>query len=176
MRESAERTEYLNPRWFVVCTQPNREMRAEQQLMRQGFRTFLPRHRKTVRHARQFRTVNAPLFPRYMFVSLDLGRDRWRSVNGTFGVSHLIVGGDRPVSIESGIVEDLISATDSSGLISAGPDVRPGDRVRFSDGPFAGRVGELLALDGNGRVRVLLEVLGTRVSVSSDRAGLVSAA
>ena len=163
-------------RWYVACAQPHREMRAFTQLRRQGFRTFLPLYRKTARHARQFRTVNAPLFPRYLFVALNLQRDRWRSVNGTFGVSSLIMEGERPKTVRRDVVESLIAATDPGGLISAGHDLRPGEKVRFASGPFAGLVGELLALDEGGRVRVLLEVMGARIPVHANRVGMVSAA
>ena len=73
-------------RWFLVHTQPHSERKAELHLGAQGFRAFLPQIQKTIRHARQLRTVRAPLFPRYMFLILDLGRDRWLSVRSTVGV------------------------------------------------------------------------------------------
>jgi len=163
-------------RWYVVNTQPNREFRAFFNLRNQGFTAFLPRLRKTVRHARQFRSVTAPLFPRYLFVSLDLDRDRWRSVNGTFGVSHLIMEGERPKPIGSDIVDGLMTASERDGVLSRAPDLLPGARVRFSSGPLAGLVGTLLDLDADGRVRVLLDVMGGKVPVRADDAGLVSAA
>jgi len=69
--------------WYAVKIRQSSERIAVANLERQGFRSFLPVHLKTVRHARQFRTVRAPLFPGYLFVFLDLARDRWRAVNGT---------------------------------------------------------------------------------------------
>ena len=47
-----------------------------------------------MRHARKILNVRAPLFPGYLFVSLDLTRDRWRSINSTYGVLGLIMGGE----------------------------------------------------------------------------------
>ncbi len=76
-------------RWFAVQTLPHREAGACLQLENQGYRVFLPRIRKTRRHARKLDTVLAPFFPRYLFIILDMNRDQWRSVNGTFGVSQL---------------------------------------------------------------------------------------
>lgn len=162
-------------RWFVVHTQPHRETRALTHLTHQGFRSFLPRYTKTIRHARQFRTVSAPLFPRYLFVELDLDRDRWRSVNGTFGVSHLIMEGDRPQSIRSDAVVDLMAFVDPAGVVSLAPTLRPGERVRLATGPLAGQIGELLSLDDRGRVKVLLDILGKQTTVRAERAGLVPA-
>src|SRR5712671_5217544 len=98
-----------NERWFLVLAQPKGERKAQWHLKAQGFATYLPQIRKTVRHARQLRTVQAPLFPRYLFVILDLDRDRWLSVRSTVGVSHLITReAGRPVPVPAGIVETLI--------------------------------------------------------------------
>src|ERR1700704_636943 len=89
-----------NERWFLAHTQPKCEWKAELHLGAQGFRTYLPRIRKTVRHARQLRTIQAPLFPRYLFMILDLERDRWSSVRSTVGISRLLTQQDgRPVPV-----------------------------------------------------------------------------
>ena len=70
-------------RWYLVHTRPNSERKAEINLEAQGFKTFLPQIDRTIRHARRLTTVRRPLFPRYLFVCLDIGRDRWLSINGT---------------------------------------------------------------------------------------------
>ena len=73
------------------------------------------RFEKTIRHARQLRTVQAPLFPRYLFVILDLERDRWLSVRSTVGVSRLFTTQDgRPIPVPGGIVESLIERSDGN--------------------------------------------------------------
>jgi transcription antitermination factor NusG len=96
-------------RWYAVHTLPFAEARAERQLHRQGFRTFQPKRHKTVRHARRLSTVEAPFFPRYLFIVLDLAHHQWRSVNGTFGVSRLVMRGDQPDPLPRGVVEALIA-------------------------------------------------------------------
>jgi transcription elongation factor/antiterminator RfaH len=163
-------------RWFVVCSRPNCEKRALAHLRNQDFACFLPLHDKTVRHARQFRVVQAPLFPRYLFVRLDLERDRWRSVLGTHGVSNLIMEGERPKPARPGVVEDLLAATSHDGLISKSPELRVGDAVRLQTGPLSGFVGELLTLDEDGRVSVLMSLLGSPTVIRSRQLGLVPAA
>jgi transcription antitermination factor NusG len=101
-------------RWFLAHTLPKSECRAELHLGAQGFRTYFPQFQKTVRHARQLRTVRAPLFPRYLFVSLDLDRDRWLSVRSTVGVSSLFSCLGRPVPVPVGIVEALIERSEAN--------------------------------------------------------------
>src|SRR5689334_4765272 len=83
-------------RWFAVNTQPLAEMRAQRNLENQGFRIFTPRRRKMRCHARKMTMIEAPLFPRYLFVAFDPQRDRWRSINSTFGVSQLVMRGETP--------------------------------------------------------------------------------
>ena len=61
-----------SPIWYVVHTHPNGEARAEHNLRRQGFHTYLPRYLRRTRHARKTQLVPRPLFPRYVFVALDL--------------------------------------------------------------------------------------------------------
>ena len=165
-------------RWFVVHSQPHREAGARFHLENQGFRTFLPRRMKTRRHARKLENILAPFFPRYLFVVLDLSRDRWRSVNGTFGVSRLVMEGERPKPVPRGIIEALIASCDERGVLRFDGDgrLRVGDRVQVLAGPFAEQFGLLERLDDQGRVRLLLEIMGGRVPVEVPSEILIPAA
>lgn len=149
-----------NPRWFVAQTHPHREASACAQLQAQAFEAFLPYMTKTVRHARQLRTVRAPLFPSYVFVSLDLDRDAWRSVNGTFGVSRMVMAGDRPAPAPVGIIEALKALVNERGCVEFSAGLRPGQRIEIVAGPFAEAIGQIEREDANGRVRVLLDIMG----------------
>jgi len=165
-----------NERWFLAHTLPKSEWKAELHLGAQGFRTFQPQIQKTVRHARQLRTVRAPLFPRYLFVILDLERDRWLSVRSTVGVSSLFSNRDgRPVAVPIGIVESLIERTDDS-LTRLDNDLVKGQQVRILAGPFVDFIGTLDRLNAAGRVRVLLQLMGTAVPVALHRSALAPAA
>lgn len=149
----------------MVRSQPARETRAKRQLENQGYRIFLPCLLKSRRHARKLETVLAPLFPRYLFVVLDLHRDRWRSVNGTLGVDRLLMRGGEPEPVPNGFVEQLTQASDDDGLVRCGNRLEEGQSVRVTAGPFADLLGTLERLDGSGRVRVLLELMGGQVPV-----------
>jgi len=162
-------------RWYVVCALPRQETRAELHLLRQGYRAFLPIMTKTVRHARKLRTVRSPVFPGYLFVALDLQRDRWRSVNGTIGVSSLIMGESAPMPAPRGVVEKLLDCVDESGAARFDLDLQQGEAIRVLVGPFANALGSLDRLDANGRVKVLLEIMGGKVSALLDRAALARA-
>ncbi|WP_419694476.1 transcription termination/antitermination NusG family protein [Mesorhizobium muleiense] len=73
-------------RWYAASVFPGKEDVAERHLRLQGFHPFIPRCEKTIRHARRIETRPAAYFPGYMFIALDVALQRWRSVNGTFGV------------------------------------------------------------------------------------------
>jgi transcriptional antiterminator RfaH len=165
-----------NERWYLVHTLPHGERRAQLHLGAQGFRTHFPTIERTIRHARQLRTVRAPLFPRYIFLILDLGRDRWLSVWGTVGVSSLYTCNDRPVPVPEGIVETLIANSDEANLSLFASGLATGQSVRILSGPFANFVGTLERLDAAGRVRVLLEMMGTAVPVAVRRGAICPAA
>ena len=159
-------------RWFVARTLSHREDSAHFNLHRLGFRVFVPRYWRTIRHARQLHNVFAPLFPGYIFVILDLSRDRWRSVNNTTGVVSLIMGVEQPMSVPPGVVEALIAHRESSGTIRHDRDLESGETVRIVSGPFAETLCRVEHLDDRGRVRVLLEIMGGQVLAQLDRSAL----
>jgi transcription antitermination factor NusG len=150
-------------RWYLAHTLPTKEASVQLRLDAQGFRNFLPRRMKTIRHARRIRQVNAPVFPRYLFVALDLDRDQWRSVNGTIGVASLFMAEDRPLPVPIGVVETLIMSVDRSGKTQCAHNLQPGQKVRLVSGPLAESLGILDRLDDQGRIEVLLEIMGGRV-------------
>jgi len=163
------------PCWFAVNIRPQCERKAVINLERQGFTTFLPVQLRTIRHARQYRTVCRPLFPGYLFVTLDLGRDRWRSINSTYGVASLVMNAGQPAQVPHGIVEGLIGCTAANGIVRFDHDLVQGQQVKILTGPFAEFIGKLERLDDQGRVTVLLEMMGGQVPVISKASQLMPA-
>ena len=154
-------------RWYVVHTQPNGEARADLNLRRQGFATYLPRYARRHRHARRQEVVQRPLFPRYVFVALDLARDRWRAVHSTFGVNRLVLAGEEPLPVPDGVIDEIRAREDGEGLIALGlpAGVGPGSRIRLVDGIFSEAKGVLERIADDRRVAILLELLGREVRV-----------
>ena len=162
-------------RWYVAMTLPYKEAYAGTNLARQGIRHFLPQHLVTIRHARKLRTALTPIFPRYLFVALDIDRQRWRSVNGTFGVQRLVGEGEAPSPVPAGVVEALIGSSDPRGRwLGPTQSLQAGDPVRMLRGPFAGQLGVLLQLNGAERVQLLFEIVGAPVRVSAPRNAIVA--
>ena len=162
-------------RWFVARVLAHQENRAQFNLHRLGFRSFLPRLRRTIRHARKLRDTLNPLFPGYIFIVIDLSKQRWRSINGTFGVASLIMGAEQPTPVPPGVVEALVEY-ESRGVVRFDDGLEIGQKVRILSGPFAETICRLADLDDRGRVRVLLEIMGMEVAAQLDRSATASAA
>jgi len=170
-------SEAVDTRWYVVQTQVNSEAKAAQNLLRQGYEIYLPRYLKRRRHARKVDFVAKPLFPRYLFVAIDMATQRWRSIQSTFGVSHLVTNGDEPATVPDGVVSALKAREDDRGFVGmeAKPAFALGDKVRVLAGAFMDSAGLFDGMGDHDRVAILLDLLGRKVRVHLD-VDLVAAA
>jgi transcriptional antiterminator RfaH len=166
-----------HPRWYVAHTQPHAEAKAVAHLNRQGFEIYYPRYLKRRRHARKIETVAAPLFPRYLFVAVDLEAQRWRSIYSTVGVTRLVCNGDDPAAVPAAVVAALKSREDAHGFIKieSRPAFRPGEQVRVLSGAFSSFLGLFEGMAERERIAILLDLLGRKVRIVLD-ADLVAAA
>jgi transcription elongation factor/antiterminator RfaH len=166
-------------RWYVVQTRPRSESIALCHLARQQFVTFCPRIQRNQRLGRHQVQQLQPYFPGYVFVELDLARDRWRSINGTIGVVRLVAFGEAsvasPVPLPTGFVEQLQRLSGEAGEVRFAEHLKPGQAVRVVGGPFDQLCGRLSSVSGLERVTVLLEVLSRQTRVSVRRDMLVAA-
>jgi transcriptional antiterminator RfaH len=164
-------------RWYVVQTQVNSEEKAAANLGRQGFAVYLPRYLKRRSHARKVDTVARPLFPRYLFVAIDVATQRWRSIQSTLGVSHLVCWSDKPASVEDGVINSLKAREDEGGFIKLArrSTFLPGDKVRVIEGAFTDSLALVEGVSDRERVAILLDLLGRQVRVLV-RSDLIAAA
>jgi len=170
-------SEIADMRWYVVQTQVNGEAKAAENLRRQGFEVYLPRYLKRRRHARKVDFAAKPLFPRYMFVAIDMATQRWRSIQSTFGVSHLVTNGNEPSVVPQAIVAALRAREDAKGFVKmdARPRFASGEKVRVLSGLFMDSAGLFDGAADRDRVAILLDMLGGKIRVHLD-ADLVAAA
>lgn len=163
-------------RWYVVQTRPQREALAEWHLQNQSFQTFLPKVSRSKRVGRRQVWASVPWFPGYLFVHLDLERQRWRSVGGTIGVVRLVGSGGRdglPTPVPPGLVERFQKL--GSRELQLRERLAAGDRVRVIGGPFDQLCGTLETVGDRERVTILLNILSSETRVSLSRATLMAA-
>jgi transcriptional antiterminator RfaH len=166
-----------NPSWYVVQTHPHAEAKAAAHLERQGYSIYLPRYLKRRRHARRIEIVPAPLFPSYLFVTIDMLTQRWYSIRSTIGVSRLVCRGDEPEVLSTAVINQLQSRHSDAGFVQLDlrPKFTPGDRIRIVTGAFVECFGLYEGMADHERVAILLDLLGRKVRVVLD-GGMIAAA
>ena len=154
-------------RWYVAQTQFKAELKAQYHLRRQGFDCYLPTFLKRRRHARKVDTVSAPLFPRYIFIHRDLSQEGWRAIHSTIGISHLICQNNLPTPVPIGVVEKFKDNEDDKGNVNMASIMKlaVGEKIQITMGAFVNQIGTFDSLCSDGRVRVLLELLGRPIGV-----------
>ena len=166
-------------RWFAVQVQPRRERIALWNLRNQGFEAFCPLRRGLRKVGRQTVMGLDPFFPGYLFVKLDLERQRWRSINGTVGVLRLVGFGDRgsgrPAPLPVGLVEHFQKLSANGGELRFQEILSAGDRVRVMGGPLDQLCGTLERSGDAERVTILLDILSKQTRVGLPRDMLVAA-
>jgi transcriptional antiterminator RfaH len=165
--EPSSLTNTPSRRWYVAQTHVHAETKATFHLGRQGFEVYLPRYTKRRRHARRVDTVAAPLFPRYLFVSVDMATQRWHSIRSTIGITKLVTNGDVPAIVPPAIIEGLKRREDANGFVQLEhrPRFASGDKIRVLEGAFCDALGLFEGITGQERVAILLDLLGRKVRV-----------
>lgn len=153
--------------WYAVYTQPRNEERAQEHLLRQNFGVRLPRYLKRTSHARRVTMVPAPLFPRYLFVSFDVGQHRWRAIRSTRGVIDLVGNGENPIPVPQAVITEIERHCDDNGyvVLARHLDLKRGRRIRIDAGPFNGTEAIFEARRDADRVVALLSLMGREVVV-----------
>ncbi len=156
--------------WIVVNCQPHKESVALDHLGRQAFTCYCPMIRRQVRHARRTYESVRPLFPSYVFVALDFGRQSWRSLLSTRGVRGIVSCGEAPSTLRSDIIEQLRAREIDGAITRPTAPFRIGQRVSIVRGALDGLVATIVDLDEKDRIVVLLDLLNrpVRVSVRSE--------
>ncbi len=153
----------MSTHWYVLRVKPHKERMVSQMLSANSIVHYFPvLHVKPVNP----RAVKVrPYFPGYMFVQTDLdelGEHTFRWLPGAEG---LVRYGDTPAVVPDSLIYEVkkrLAAIEAAGGLVLSR-IKPGDRVRVVDGPFAGYEAIFDAyLSGKERVRVLLAFLGNR--------------
>lgn len=162
----------MSKRWYLIYTKPKQEHIASDNLINQNFEVYLPLLEHLKRRRNKNVLVTEPLFPRYLFIQLDLGNENISTIRSTFGVSKLVSFGVKPAPVPIGFVESLQDAEDAQKRVHISDDhhLKLGDTIEILNGPFAGHITKIHALKGADRVCVLLDILGSenRIELPSD--------
>ena len=163
-----EDRDYARANWYVVATKTREEEKARINLERQGYSVCLPKVSLKKRRKGHWQVVTESLFPGYLFVALELGEDDPAPIRSTVGCIGLVRFAHVYTPVPGELIESLQAIESEANDVEA--PFKPGDKVRFVSGPFAGIEAVFDMARGGDRAQVLLQLLGKdqRITVGID--------
>jgi transcriptional antiterminator RfaH len=163
----------LAENWYVIHTKPRQEHRALSNLQQQGYHCYLPMIAIEKLSRERLHLIEEPLFPRYLFISLDASRygQNWSPIRSTWGVSGLVSFGGEPAKINSELI-DLLRQQEQG--LSEDPQrlFSTGESLLVAEGPFAGLQAIYQMASGENRAMVLIELMGKSAQMQIAPAAL----
>ena len=156
--------------WYLLQCKPRQDQRAEEHLLRQGYPCYRPRLSVEQIVRGRVQVKEQSLFPGYLFIALG-DADNWAPLRSTRGVSRMVGFGGSPVKVDPGLIEQLQQRTRKVPK----PALQEGQHVRVTDGCFAELDAIFMAMDGEGRVMLLLNLLNRQQQVSVPLASIIKA-
>lgn len=141
-------------RWYVVASKPNAERRAHAALHLKGYTPYLPL--VTVRKPDRSYRIQ-PLFPGYLFVSLEPNKP-WYTIRYAPGVFCLLTVEEKPAPCPPGVVEAIQAGEEARSIpTSKGCLWRPGAACEASLG--GGQTVEGVVLSVRGQRAVIASIM-----------------
>lgn len=164
----------VDPRWYVLAVEPNRDGRALRHLRRQGFTAWS--FRVYVVHYTRKRVIDtiALMFPGYVFVQLEKATTRWPDVLKTEGVADVLRDQGYPYPVPQRVMAALLEHVDCTGLTNPQDVPRkaprrkyePDQLLRITEGSMEGLLARFVApASGQDRIKVLMTMLGRETTV-----------
>ena len=150
--------------WVLIYTKAKEEKKANENLQKQGFKTFLPLISPSNKNS-EFKSL-VPIFPRYLFAQINFEIDNWTSIKSSYGVSHIVMFSEEFTSIPNNIIKFMQDKLNKAGIYKEDVsivDYQKGDSVSIKEGRFAGIDAIFLSKKSKDRVRLLLKLLNTSV-------------
>ena len=150
--------------WYVLHLRPRTEKKVAELCERNRLLHYLPLRRETKIYQRRKVTVEKPVFPGYLFVSMD--RDGRLAVLKTNHVVRIMEPGNRRTLLHQ--LAQVRRALQADPALIASSGLRKGRRARITGGPFMGIEGVIFEVKGMTRVSLNVEIVGQSVAVVVD--------
>ncbi|MEM9918269.1 MAG: UpxY family transcription antiterminator [Bacteroidota bacterium] len=151
--------------WYALYTYSNHEKKVQFYLDQRKIESFLPFKTEIRQWSDRKKKVVSPLFPGYLFVRIDK-HHIWEVANLP-GAIRLIGAGDTPESIPDKVIDSIQKIV--SGKVEVGHlNMRKGEKVKVTAGPFAGVEGKFIKIGAKRMLVVEIELLKRSIILELD--------
>ncbi len=164
-------------RWYIVHTYSGYENKVKVNLekrieyMNMGdkiFRIEVPQKTVTQMKGGKKQEREEKIFPGYVLVEMIMDEDSWYVVRHTSGVTKFVGSAKKPIPARDSEIKKIINrSTSTSQKIEL--DVKAGDKVRITSGPFADFIADIIEVyPDKSKLRANVSIFGRETPVELE--------
>ena len=170
----------MDKKWYVVNTYSVHEKKVQEKLLMRAnsmnmedyiFRVIVPEQTEVEVKDGVTKEKVKKLFPGYVLVEMVMTDEAWFVVRNTPGVTGFIGSsgkGAKPTPLQPYEVDKILNSMGMSRL-EVSSDLKEGEIVKITSGPFSGMEGKVSSLDlENPQIIVFVDLLGQETEVEAS--------
>src|SRR5574344_1268240 len=164
-------------RWYIINTYSGYENKVKVNLekrieyMNMGdkiFRIEVPQKTVTQIKAGKKQEKEEKIFPGYVLVEMIMDEDSWYVVRHTSGVTKFVGSAKKPIPARDSEIKKIINRS-SSQTQKIELDVKVGDKVRITSGPFADFIADIIEVyPDKSKLRANVSICGRETPVELE--------
>ena len=164
-------------RWYIVHTYSGYENKVKVNLekrieyMNMGdkiFRIEVPQKTVTQMKGGKKQEREEKIFPGYVLVEMIMDEDSWYVVRHTSGVTKFVGSAKKPIPARDSEIKKIINRS-SSTTQKIELDVKAGDKVRITSGPFADFIADIIEVyPDKSKLRANVSIFGRETPVELE--------
>ena len=174
---TAKEAKKKQKRWYIVHTYSGYENKVKVNLekrieyMNMGdkiFRIEVPQKTVTQMKSGKKQEREEKIFPGYVLVEMIMDEDSWYVVRHTSGVTKFVGSAKKPIPARDSEIKKIINrSTSTQQKIEL--DVKAGDKVRITSGPFADFVADIIEVyPDKSKIRANVSIFGRETPVELE--------
>lgn len=172
-----EKAKKSQKRWYIVHTYSGYENKVKVNLekrieyMNMGdkiFRIEVPQKTVTQLKGGKKQEREEKIFPGYVLVEMIMDEDSWYVVRHTSGVTKFVGSAKRPIPARDSEIKKIINRSSSTSQ-KIELDVKAGDKVRITSGPFADFIADIIEVyPDKSKLRANVSIFGRETPVELE--------
>ena len=150
--------------WYAIYIRSRHEKNVHSALLNKDIESFLPLKTVIRQWSDRKKKVEVPLFRGYVFIQIDIRKDKFNILN-TDGVVKFISLGKNPSRIPDEQIHWVHMMVEKSDTVQNEKEIPVGQKVRVTVGPFKGVEGVAMRAGNQSRLVIVIESIMNAVSV-----------